>query len=499
MEMLSELHQKFLQKRFLDVASALHMGIYSGKREPDGTVKLDEEGDVLVFPTIKNGVEVAAKYRGPYKSFWCKTGGSRHFYNCDVLGDPALIDGSASLLIVEGELDALAALSAGYPFVVSVPLGAPPPHNPDGSLIVVPEGVDDIDPENDAGFDYIRNDWEQLSQIKSIIIAADNDPAGRRLTQELVRRLDKIRCKVVEFPEGCKDINDVLVNKGIVAVHDLIKGAKHLPIASLLKEADIPSVDGLKTYSTGWHTLDEILRVYLGAFMVVGGFPGHGKSTWVTQLAAQLARSQSWNVAIASFEMQIKPYVTNALMSAFLGINIKNAPPQSFDKARAFLNERFLFVVPDYKNVEIEHDIDWLIDKLTAAVIRDKVKMVVIDPFNEIEHRRNKDESQTEYIGRAIKKLKAFALTYTVLVVVVVHPTKASQHLDSEELSLYSLADSSHWANKADIGVIVGRIGDPQHDVLTGIYVKKIRYQPDAGILGSQTLTFDKEKRLFLL
>ena len=497
--MLSELHQKFLQKRFLDVENAIHMGIYSGKRGPDGTVTQDENGDILVFPIIKNGVEVAAKYRGPYKSFWCKANGKRHFFNCDVLRDPALSDGSASLLIVEGELDALAAISAGYPFVVSVPLGAPPANNADGSLIVVPDGTDDIDPENDAGFDYIRNDWEDLAGIKSIVIATDNDPAGRRLAQELVRRLDKLRCKIADFPEGCKDINDVLINKGIVAVHDLIKGAKHLPITSLLKEADIPNIDGLKTYSTGWPTLDGILRVYLGAFMVVGGFPGHGKSTWVTQLAANMAKSQGWNVAIASFEMQIKPYVTNAIMSAFLGNNIKHAAPQSYEKALKFINERFLFVVPDYKDLETEHDIDWLIEKLTASVIRDKVKMVVIDPFNEIEHRRNKDESQTEYIGRAIKKLKAFALTYHILVVVVVHPTKASQHMDSEELSLYSLADSSHWANKADLGVIVGRIGDPEHDVLTGIYIKKVRYQPDAGILGSQTLTFDKEKRLFML
>jgi twinkle protein len=497
--MLSNLHQRFLKSRFLSVEDAIHMGIYSGRREPNGTVEPDENGDVLVFPTLQNGREVAAKYRGPYKSFWAKPDCPRLFFNRDVLEDDALHRGTASLLIVEGELDALAAISAGYPFVVSVPNGAPPPVDKDGKPIEVPDSTADIDPENDKGFEYLRADWECISKIKDIIIATDADPAGRRLAHELARRLDKLRCRFLEYPEGCKDLNEVLINKGIVIVHDLIKSAKHLPIKGLLKEADIPSLDGLKTYSTGWPTLDPILKVYLGAFMVVGGFPGHGKSTWVTQLAAQMAKAQDWNIAVASFEMQIKPYVTNSIMSAFIGCNIKNAPPQYFDKALNFINEKFTFIVPNNLDLDTEHDIDWLIEKMTACVIRNKVKMFVIDPWNEIEHRKNHDESQTEYIGRAIKKIKAFAMSYTVLVVVVVHPTKASQHMESEELSLYSLADSSHWANKADIGVIIGRIGDPAMDVLTGVYVKKIRYQPDAGILGHNTLTFDKEKRLFLL
>ena len=123
--------------------------------------------------------------------------------------------------------------------------------------------------------------------------------------------------------------------------------------------------------------------------------------------------------------------------------------------------------------------------------------MVLIDPFNEIEQNKKRDESTTEYIGRSIRKLKAFAMQYSVLVCVVAHPTKGSAHLDSSELGLYSIADSSHFANKADIGLIIGRVGDPKVDVMTGVYIKKIRYQPDAGKLGEVFLTFDKSTRLF--
>ena len=134
---------------------------------------------------------------------------------------------------------------------------------------------------------------------------------------------------------------------------------------------------------------------------------------------------------------------------------------------------------------------------MQVAVIRYGCKMVLIDPFNEIEQNKKRDESTTEYIGRSIRKLKAFAMQYSVLVCVVAHPTKGSAHLDSSELGLYSIADSSHFANKADIGLIIGRVGDPKVDVMTGVYIKKIRYQPDAGKLGEVFLTFDKSTRLF--
>jgi len=33
--------------------------------------------------------------------------------------------------------------------------------------------------------------------------------------------------------------------------------------------------------------------------------------------------------------------------------------------------------------------------------------------------------------------------------------------------------------------------------LITGVYIKKIRYQPDAGALGEAFLTFDKSTRLF--
>lgn len=491
--MLSQLHQTWLEKRAINLDAAIHMGIYSGKRGPDGQVVSDTNGDILCFPYVKDGEIVGHKYRGAGKKFWQQENGRKQFYNVDILEDPQLHDGSRALVIVEGEMDALSVLSSGYPWVVSVPDGAPPPRVDSGNG----ESADEIDARTDTKFGFLTADWANLAKVRKIIIAADNDAAGERLASELVRRLDRVRCSFVTYPETCKDLNEVLVSSGAEAVLDALKAAKPYPVEGIYRLSDFPPEDRIETVSTGWAGLYDILRPYLGAFMVVGGFPGHGKSTWTMQMAANMAKMHRWPVALASFEMRIVPYVTDALMAAYLNADIKFAHPESKRKATQFVEEMFTFVAPNRADTETEHDIDWLIDKLQTAVIRNGVKMVLIDPFNEIEHRKRADESLTEYIGRAIRKLKSFAMQYNVLVCVVVHPTKAVSQMDSSELSLYSLADSSHWANKADIGVIVGRVGDPQTESITGIYIKKIRYQPDAGTLGEAFLTFDRSTRLF--
>jgi len=495
--MLSELHQKWLTKRGISTDIAIHMGTYSGRRGSDGQVNSDPEGDILCFPFVKDGEIVGHKYRGAHKTFWQQANGRKQFYNADILESPELHDGLASLIITEGEMDALAVMSSGYRWVVSVPDGAPPARDGEGNLIHVPSGTEDIVPNADGKFGYVTADWESLAKVRRIIIATDADEAGRRLADELVRRLDRVRCLFITYPETCKDLNEVLVLHGKEGVMAVIESAKPYPVDGVYKLSDFPPEEPIKTFSTGWGQLDEYLKPYMGAFMVVGGFPGHGKSTWTMQFVTNMAKMHGFNIAVASFEMKVVPYVTDTIMATYLQSPIKFAAPHNKKRAWDFVEQKFTFIAPDRRDNETEYDIDWLLDRMQTAVIREGVRIVLIDPFNEIEHKKRPDESLTEYIGRAIRKLKAFAMQYNVLVCVVVHPTKGSSHLDSEELSLYSLADSSHWANKADLGVIVGRVGDPKIDVITGIYIKKIRYQPDAGTLGDAFLTFDKESRLF--
>jgi len=426
---ISVKHLEWLEGRNISVEAATSMAIYSAKRGPTG-VEPDGNGSILVFPYLENGVEVNAKYRAPGKRFWQKQGGKKVLWNRDILQDPSLLDGSHPLVITEGEMDALAVISAGYPFVVSVPDGAPPARDALGQLIDVPDSTYDIDPDDDDKYQFILNDWEHLSKIKSIIIAADSDEPGMRLSKELVRRLDRVRCKFITYPKTCKDLNEVLVLEGSRAVMDLITSAKPFPVSGVYSFNDLPDEAPINTVTTGWRGLDQHLMPYTPAFMVVTGFPGHGKSTWTVQLATQLAMWHGWNVGIASFEMRIKPYVTNQITNTFIRKRMVAATPDARLAPEVFLQRRFCFIAPDPEE-DIDHDLEWLLDRAATAVIRHGIRVLIIDPWNEIDHRRERDESITEYVGRAIRKLKVFAKRYDVLVIVVAHPDKSARNRET--------------------------------------------------------------------
>lgn len=493
--MLSPEHESWLQSRGIDPETSAHMQLYSGRRSEGGVVEPTRSGNVLAFPFFRKGAEVATKYRAHGKKFWQRENGQKRFYNADVLDDPALAEGRLPLVITEGEIDCLSAIECGFPCTVSVPDGAPPARDKLGRLIEVPQTADDIVLEEDTKFAFIAADWDALAKIKRIIIATDADEPGVRLAAELVRRLGRVRCFFVTFPAGCKDLNEVLVEHGPQKVAAVLNAAKPYPVSGLYRVEDLPPEPELEHVTTGWSNVDEILKPYRPALMVVSGFANHGKSAWTTQLVAHFIARYNWPVAIASFEMRTG-VVLRSLQKCVAEQVHRATRFNSVHAADHIVSERAFFIAP-CPGVDEETDLDWLLERATTAVIRHGIKCLLLDPWNEIEHRRTASETVSEYTGRALRKLKRWASDFDVLVIVVVHPTKGATQKAAEDLTLYDVADSAHWANKADIGVIVSRLGNLETDNMTGIMTKKIRYQPEAGTIGHAELVFDKTERIF--
>ncbi|WP_375764216.1 AAA family ATPase [Bradyrhizobium sp. Pha-3] len=490
---LSPRAAEWFEARAIDPEIVARMGIFSGKRVTIGdenSVVPDVAGDILVFPYFENGVDVAAKYRARprpdgSKVMWQRPNGRRTFYNADVLDDPKLSEGSAALVVVEGEPDCLAVQSAGYPFVVSVPDGAPPDRDAQGrELPTVPSGTDDIDPDNDDKFKFLANNWDRLKKIKRFVLMTDDDGPGRRLREELARRLGHVRCSFVQYPNCLAkkpDANEVLLQHGASAIVTMIANAMPYPIKGVYRMSDFPEPPPMNPVSTGWGRLDlpvqegmAGLMLERGLFMTVLGIPGSGKSTWTTQLATNVARNHGWRVGVATFEMKVKPYMQKLIRTAFLGRAITHFLDPAVREADRFINEQFVFFHCELDDDEEDPTVDWLLDRAADAVVRYGLDMLVVDPWNELEHQRRRDESLTEYVGRAVKKLKRFARVYNVLVIVVIHPTKEGGLKGIGSLSLYDAADSSHWVNKADYGV---KIEGDHVNGQTIVDVGKIRHR----------------------
>lgn len=489
MTTLATHHVEFFERRGISPELATRFEIFTGTlagRGKDKTVVASDRGNIIVYPFVEAGAVVNEKYRADRdgeKLFWHRKGGKRTFWNVDVLDDPALEAGTQPLVITEGIEDGMVAIDCGWPLSVSVPDGAPPVPK-DGRL-------QPLDPQTEATgkFEFLWINRDRLRRVKRFILAVDDDGPGQRLAAELVRRLGAVRCLFVVFPPGCKDLNEVRLRHGPDAVSEVLRSAKPYPVRGLYRLADYPALPELQPVSIGWPIFDGIypgngwMKLFPGEFIVITGIPSHGKSTWVLNLAYNLASGHGWRAAIFSPEMPTVPHLRDKLRRIISGT-------AAADVETDRLIDSFCTFIDHDPNDADDDDItlEWIIEKARDAVMRDGIRLLIIDPWNEVEHARKRDESTAEYIGRAIRMLKRFGRQYEVTVIVLAHPTKDIWERGKQRTpGLYDIDGSAHWFNKPDHGLVIERAAEANE---TTVHIAKVRFD-ETGYRGAIKMGFD--------
>jgi twinkle protein len=501
---------RFLAERGLDLEIADRYGIYTarGFKNDQGEFEFvpDVNGTSVAYPFVHLGREVNTKYRAVKGKRFAQTrGGYRTFWNADVLEDPQVRKGHADVVIVEGENDALAAIQSGFPFTMSVPDGAPSLRDGDD-----PEELGEEPETESQQFLFVYNNRQRLKHVRRFILAVDSDRPGIRLAAELRRRFTAARCAFVEYPEGCKDLNDVLRAHGEDGVRRVIEGARPYPVDGIYRLSEYPEAPPIRPFSTGIKTLDgppTMFKLFAGELCVITGRPGDGKSSFVMHMLRNMGRLHGWSFGIFSPEMPTVPFMRDKLRRIHLGKKthdrqldkhgnertVQLVSDEELTEADAFIEQHFIFIDTD-PNGEADADLtlEWLIDRAIDSVYRYGIRVLVIDPWNEVEHAKDPRELMTDYISRSLRKLKRFARSYEVAVIVVAHPTKEAGLSD---VSLYGIEGSAHWVNKPDHGLIVDRETNDEGD-LTGLSVlkiQKVRFQPETGRKGEVLFGYDPD------
>ena len=432
---LSREHLEWLGARGISEKTAIRFGLFTSTQQSNGRA--------LAVPFVKGGKVINHKYRGPGKKFWMDKDAEMTFWNFEALSRSELKN--APLLVVEGEMDGLAAVEAGYERVVSVPNGA------------------------ESNLDFMASCWEILKSAAFVILCGDGDEPGQKLNEELARRFGPARCSWLKYPDGLKDINDVLMHFGADGVHELIDGAKPYPVKGLYKLSDYPDSGPLRTFSTGWPELDAFYCPTPGTLCVVTGVPGTGKSKFTIALLKNLLAINDHRAAIGSFEMPVMPYLRNELR-----LHLRNITKNAAD-ADAWIEDRMSFIDQNLMAEDDDPDLDWLLGLADAAIIRDDIKWVLIDPWNQVDDSRERNETEEQAQRKQIRKLQRFAKSRNAGVIVVAHPTKAVNMPTGKirEPNLYDISGSAHWYNGCDHGIILDR--DKRLEVMK-VAVKKARF-----------------------
>ena len=315
------------------------------------------------FPYYRGDELVNIKHRDGKKHFRLEVGAERCLYG--------LNDLAATTVIVEGEIDKLSLEAAGITACVSVPDGAPATTARDYA----------------SKFSFLEAD--DLSGVQAWIIATDGDEPGRRLEDELARRLGRDRCRRVRWPEGCKDANDVLVKHGAAVLAECIEHAEPYPLKGVFEVRDFGDrVHQLyengweRGLSTGWYALDECYTVRPGELSVITGIPNSGKSNFMDCLMVNMARRHGWHLAVFSPENQpIEDHIAR-LAEKWTGAPFGDGPTPRMTRdelgsALKELQAHFHFILDEDDN---EWTLDRILENTGALVFQHGVRGLVIDP-----------------------------------------------------------------------------------------------------------------------
>jgi twinkle protein len=438
----------------------------------------------IAFPYFRGDELVNVKYRDRDKNFRMETGAERVLYGLNDI-DPE------SCIVVEGEIDKLSVEAAGFVSCVSVPDGAPSESAKDYA----------------SKFSFLEADQEQLERVKQWIIAVDSDKPGKRLEDELARRLGREKCKRVTWPSECKDANDVLRSFGADVLRECIEHAEPFPIAGVFDVTDLSSrIDHLYEHgwergvSTGWDEIDRLYTVRPGEFSVITGIPNSGKSNWLDALLINIARDHGWRFAVFSPENQPLEDHMARMIEKWARAPFSEGPTLRMDReslrlGKQWLGEHFTWILPDDDS---DWTIDTVLDRAKALVFRKGIRGFVIDPWNELEHALPPGVTETIYTGSVLRRARQFARRHGVHVWIVAHPQKLYRDKDTGNYpvpTLYDISGSAHWRNKADNGIVVWRDFGEQHNPVE-IHVQKIRFR-QIGRIGLAKLAYEPSTQTY--
>jgi twinkle protein len=417
--------------------------------------QIEKKANCISFNYFRKGKLVNSKFRDGAKNFKLVKDAELIFYNYDGLQGNTVI-------IVEGEIDALSFIEAGINYVISVPNGA-------------------VKSESQR-LDYLDNCVELFDNIKTVILAVDNDEAGIYLRDELQRRLGADRCFKVDFND-CKDANEYLVKYGSIDLIELIKPDNLIPfpiegIVSLseLKETSNDYFEnGLKPGAKcGIKEYDDLISFEKGFTTTVTGIPNHGKSDWLDFTIIKLAVNHKWKFGIFSPENHPVAVHVSKLASKLIGkwFNKHSMNYAEKELAENYIFENFHFIRPSNELYSLEN----ILDRAKQLVLQYGINGLVIDPYNRLEHQIPSGMSETHYVGRQFDILDAFKKKYNVHIFLVAHPTKIKKDKATGKFeipNLYDISGSANFFNKSDNGISVYR----NYDINTSdIYIQKVKF-----------------------
>lgn len=405
----------------------------------------------------ENGNQVGIKYRDQSpegygdKRYWKEKNSKSYLYGLHAL-PPEASSASQELVITEGEIDTLAGAESGLYVILSLP---------DGISKDTQQGK-----KLDAPLKYSA---DLLSRFDFFVLALDGDDASKAAIKELAERLGKHRCKVVKYPEGTKDLNQVLIKYGPEKVKQVVSEAELWPMEGVAEFKDEKDLM-MELLDKGFPTIpslgltagfDDMIRFIHGQINLITGIPNHGKTAFTLQLMLHLSITRGWKWGIFTPEQENpakighrrlpkKAFLTQSLVEPLVGCSMyrnlgmvvggqyQSIPQMSkdvFSVAYDFIDEHFKIIEAGETNTLVK-----ILEKVDYLKIKYGISGFLIDPWNKVSGVLERDNNK---LSNILNKLGYFVRGRELCCFIVAHPNKIDQSkvkiqtINGQEYTIY--------------------------------------------------------------
>jgi twinkle protein len=424
--------------------------------------KLGFNNGAITIPHVKDGICLNIKSRP------IKPTGEKKYFRED--GCPSILFNldnarkyQGSVILTEGELDAIAFDQMGFYGVVSVPNGA----------------------------EAFSDEWiDDLEQFNQIYLSYDMDEPGQRGVEKAADKLGRYRCLNVLLP--LKDANDCL-KAGFTngEIGEILARAKPFD-SKLIKTPETFSTDVLNLYegkaskgiNTGLNPLDNLFGGFRpNELSILTGETSSGKTTFATHLGFRFVKT-GHPVLIASFEMK-PPTILRKMIQMEAGHSFYPFNRDVFSPYFTRISSLPVYFVDAYGEIGLKE----LKDSIYYAKRRYGIEFVILDHLHFFLKYSGDHERQA--IDQALRDIKSWAMELEIHILLIVHPTKLTY--DDSVVRLNDLKGSSGLKQIPDnvFSIWRPRKKDNSNEII--LYLLKVR--ADSGDEGEILLTFDKKSQ----
>lgn len=245
--------------------------------------------------------------------------------------------------------------------------------------------------------------------------------------------------------------------------------------------------------SSGIRQLDDTLRIRPGFFYTFTGWPGAGKSEFVTQLMIHQITLRKRKCCVYSPESYpIENYI-ETIAHNYLGKSINRAyqnacTENELIQAIDWIDQNFVFL-----NWAETPNVDTVIDAWAHCKKFEKSRVFCIDPFNALNN-----EDETGNMGLNLKnylnKMVGFTHNEKVVTFVIEHPKTPRDSAEAmKPPGAHQLFSGTMWWNKSDCMVSVHSLKDETGRYTSEVLIKtlKMKNQKLNGRPGEVLLQFD--------